>query len=440
MTRFMYDAVTPQNIPAGVSMVAGYADGLYANMGTLAARFPHAVRVSIAVRWTTRAQVLDVETGDATPAQAVQWCTQTMSDKPNRELTVYCNMDAWPSVRAAFRAAGVTEPNYWVARYDNDPTIPAGAIAKQYQGDTHGYDKSVVADYWPGVDSAPAPGPAAKPQWLLLLEHVLAVPEGVYEHWVPGGTGWDNHTIWGVEYGEDGVPYCVIGAWDQFHECGLESAVPKTDNVNDFANWARTHGEWTEWPSVGAWRDVGDGAHCEIVLAFTADKVITKGWNSVQTGAQDSGQGNGVWVHVMDRTDPRITGYLAPRFPDNICPPTASSHDPRGGAAQSEYIPEELMALTATDAQTVWSYSHGDTPDVHQTLATAAAQATAAATQATAAAAGVKGLATKVDSLASLALTDTQVTALAAQLATSSGLVDAIAEKVAENLAARLAQ
>lgn len=159
MTRYMYDAVTPGHIPTSATMVAGYADGLYANMGAMAARFPNATRVSIAVKWTTRAQVLDVESGDATPAQAVQWCTQTMADKPNKELTVYCGMDAWPSVRAAFRSAGVTEPNYWVARYDNDPTVPAGAVAKQYLGDYQGYDKSVVANYWPGVDPAPAPAP-----------------------------------------------------------------------------------------------------------------------------------------------------------------------------------------------------------------------------------------------------------------------------------------
>lgn len=160
MTRYMYDSVNPSAIPSNATMVAGYADGLYANVPAMKARFPHATIVSIAVRWTTRAQVLDVETGDATPAQAVQWCTQTMADKSNHELTVYCNTSMWPSVRAAFKAAGVTEPNYWVAQYDNNPSIPAGAVAKQYIGDYNGYDRSVVADYWPGVDPAPAPAPA----------------------------------------------------------------------------------------------------------------------------------------------------------------------------------------------------------------------------------------------------------------------------------------
>lgn len=334
--RIMYDSINPGSIPASATMVAGYADGRYANIPAMKARFPHATVVSIAVRWTTRAQVLDVERGDATPTDAVLWLTHTMHDVDNRDLTVYCNTSTWPTVRAAIRSASVTEPNYWVAAYDGKTAIPAGAIAKQFEGDVNGHDRSVVADYWPGVDSAPQP--SGEPQWLKLLQHVMAVPEGIYEHWVPG-TGWDNKTQWGIEFGEDGVPYCVIGAWDMFHECGLDAIVPRTDNVNAFADWARAHGEWTEWPSVGAWADFGNGAHCEIVIGWTADTVITKGWNSVQAGAADSGQGNGVWVHRNPRSVP--TGYLAPHFPDNICPPTASPHDPRGGAAVTSYTPPE---------------------------------------------------------------------------------------------------
>ncbi|WP_246144484.1 hypothetical protein [Actinacidiphila oryziradicis] len=157
--RTMYDGVTPGNIPASATMVAGYADGLYANVPEMRARFPHATVVSIAVRYTTRAQVLDVENGDATPAEAVLWCTDTMSDKPNGELTVYCNTSTWPAVRSAFQTAHVSEPNYWVAQYDNDPAIPVGAIAKQYENTT-AWDKSVVAEYWPGVDQQAAPAAA----------------------------------------------------------------------------------------------------------------------------------------------------------------------------------------------------------------------------------------------------------------------------------------
>lgn len=161
MARYMYDSVNPAAIPSSATMVAGYADGLYANIPAMRARFPHATIVTIAVSHNSRAHVLDVETGDATPAQAVQWLTQTMADLDNGQLTVYCNMDAWPSVRTVIRAAGIKEPNWWVARYDGNDTLPTGAVAKQYIGDYNGYDRSVVADYWPGVDPAPAPKPPA---------------------------------------------------------------------------------------------------------------------------------------------------------------------------------------------------------------------------------------------------------------------------------------
>ncbi|GGV80513.1 glycoside hydrolase family 25 protein [Streptomyces thermoviolaceus] len=53
---------------------------------------------------------------------------------------------------------------------------------------------------------------------------------------------------------------------------------------------------------------------------------------------------------------------------------------------------EDDMPLTAADARTVWAYSHGDKPDVHQTLATAA-------TQSTAAAAGIETLTAQVAAL-----------------------------------------
>lgn len=157
MTRSMYDSVNPASIPADATMVAGYVDGHYANMTAMAARFPHATLVPIAVFPSTDdGLVLDVETGDATPVQAPGWVVKRRSH--GVDPTVYCNTDTWPAVRRAFAAAGVPEPHYWIAQYDGVATIPAGAVAKQYR-ETDAWDASIVADYWPGVDPAPAPAP-----------------------------------------------------------------------------------------------------------------------------------------------------------------------------------------------------------------------------------------------------------------------------------------
>lgn len=173
MTRLMYDGVTPSRIPADATMVAGYVDGRYANLPALRQRFPHATVVEIAVfAHTNGGTVLDVEAGDATPGEAPGWVVSRRH--AGVDPTVYCSASVWPAVQAAFRNAGIAEPHYWIARYDNDPTVPTGAVAKQYKT-TAGYDVSSVAAYWPGVDPKPTPAPpeedvltAADKAWISL--------------------------------------------------------------------------------------------------------------------------------------------------------------------------------------------------------------------------------------------------------------------------------
>lgn len=155
MTRLMYDGITPSRIPADATMVAGYVDGRYANIPALKERFPKARIVPIAVfAHTNDGVVLDVEPGNATPAQAPGWVVSRRH--AGVDPTVYCSASTWPTVQAAFRNAGITEPHYWIADYDHDPTVPVGAVAKQYKN-TAGYDVSSVRAYWPGVDPKPNP-------------------------------------------------------------------------------------------------------------------------------------------------------------------------------------------------------------------------------------------------------------------------------------------
>ncbi|MFE3197155.1 hypothetical protein [Embleya sp. NPDC059237] len=165
--------------------------------------------------------------------------------------------------------------------------------------------------------------------WDDLIAHLQAVPEGVYEGW-NAQEGYDNHTKWGRQFGEDGVPWCVIFDWCMYSDVGLAGIVPKVDNVSAFSSWARARGQWSEYPSVGAWVNFGDGAHTEIVTRFDSSRVWTKGGNTLPAGG-DGGQGRGVYSHVYERRSARITGYFAPRFPDG-CPPTADPSDYRGGS------------------------------------------------------------------------------------------------------------
>lgn len=164
--RTMYDAVTASNIPRNAAMVAGYIDKIKLEPWSAAdwARFPSAVKVQIVKKASTNAgHVLDVEPGDATPAQAPGWVR--MRRAAGADPTVYMNASTWPAVRAEFQAAGVAPPHYWVAKYDGSPTwgvdwADLGCVAKQYLGDVApGIDVSSVADFWPGVDQTPAPAP-----------------------------------------------------------------------------------------------------------------------------------------------------------------------------------------------------------------------------------------------------------------------------------------
>jgi hypothetical protein len=165
MTRTMYDSTNPDDIPADAEMVAYYVDGLYCWPQEWIDRFPNAVKVTISAIGKRTAQVGDVEKGCIwPPANAVDWVLRARAD--GFDPTIYVNeRNDWAPTRAAFDARGVAHPHWWVANYNGVfdeerggwvASVPAGAVAKQYAHPPmigKHYDLSVVADYWPGVDS-----------------------------------------------------------------------------------------------------------------------------------------------------------------------------------------------------------------------------------------------------------------------------------------------
>ncbi|MGW3072380.1 hypothetical protein [Kitasatospora sp. NPDC001132] len=235
------------------------------------------------------------------------------------------------------------------------------------------------------------------PQWKRLLDHVQSIPEGIYEGW--SSEGYDNDTQWGRRFGENGVPWCVIWDWCMYDDVGLAGIVPRVNNVGAFTAWAQARGQFSQYPSIGAWVNFGGGSHTELVVGFDSVNIYTKGGNSVQAGSTDAGQGNGVWSHATPRRSSRIVGYFAPRFPDGACPPTADPADPRGGRAQTSYrwtgadpapastvqeddmTPEQMLAARLGSQYTTAS---GFTPTVADAL-NGAAYATAKAEEALAA-------------------------------------------------------
>ena len=172
--RTFYDAIHPANIPTNAQGVAGYIDGRYAWSAADWARFPHSVKVRIAVFSATNdGHVLDVEPGCSTPANAPGWVVRRRA--AGVDPTVYCSLSQWPVVRAAFAAAKVAQPHWWVAAYPgNGPNLYPGAVAHQY-ANPGPVDISVVADYWPGIDPKHTPTPEVDmPLTQAEIEHIAA--------------------------------------------------------------------------------------------------------------------------------------------------------------------------------------------------------------------------------------------------------------------------
>lgn len=145
MTRLMADTINTtvsdiQHLEGSqtIDMVAGYANGTYAWSASDWQRFPHQAHVTIDVRGTDpSADVLDVENGDATPADAVTWIKNKKLLKPAYPGVLYCNRSNITALFNALNAAGynvVRDFRLWVATLDGTKSIPdmTGVTAIQY--------------------------------------------------------------------------------------------------------------------------------------------------------------------------------------------------------------------------------------------------------------------------------------------------------------------
>ena len=131
---WIYDSVTPSTLPSSSQAVAVYANGSYAAA-------PSQVGKRGLVLWIDtqgtdpNANVLDVEPGDATPAQAATWVAQKLDASPNSVAIVYTMRSEWPAVQAAINALPWWMPShtqYWIADPTGVPHIVPGSMATQW--------------------------------------------------------------------------------------------------------------------------------------------------------------------------------------------------------------------------------------------------------------------------------------------------------------------
>lgn len=127
----MFDSVTNSLLPAGFAYAA-YTDGKFANTSQIRARFPHASILTIAVFARDDADCLDVETGDATPAQAAGWVTRQLARGIKRPC-LYASASVMPQILSAMKAAGVSRNllRLWSAHYTFQPHICGPATCRE---------------------------------------------------------------------------------------------------------------------------------------------------------------------------------------------------------------------------------------------------------------------------------------------------------------------
>ena len=125
MTLTMYDSVSLDQIPADAQAIACYVDGRFANSAEAADRFPHAHILTIAVNAAHDASCLDIETGDATPAQAAAWFLRQKARGVNRPCLYASAFVMDTEVIPAIDAAGISpgEIRLWSAHYTRKPHI-----------------------------------------------------------------------------------------------------------------------------------------------------------------------------------------------------------------------------------------------------------------------------------------------------------------------------
>lgn len=169
--RTMYDGISvlAPGIAAAfpeVEMIARYLNGGYAWGEAQIGLFPAAEHVTISVTAAANeGDVLDVESGDATPDQTAGWIAMRKASGLYRP-TIYCSRSVIPAVRIG-TGPFILGKDYdiWVADYTGTahqvtaPGLPAAVCAATQWQSTPRWDISTVYNpLWPCRQAPAAPG------------------------------------------------------------------------------------------------------------------------------------------------------------------------------------------------------------------------------------------------------------------------------------------
>jgi hypothetical protein len=130
----IYDSVTPTQIPSNQQQVAVYGNGSYqASWSDVHGR--HSVLWIDTNGSNPGCNVLDVEPGNATPANSAQWVKARLAEQPNSIAIVYTMRSDWSQVKGAIGSLPgqlQSHVRYWIADPTGVPHIVPGSSATQW--------------------------------------------------------------------------------------------------------------------------------------------------------------------------------------------------------------------------------------------------------------------------------------------------------------------
>lgn len=141
------DSVSPGGMQSGKDVYGGYGAGGFEDYEEVKRDFPGKLYISVAPFVVSGVDCLDIETGDAVPADGPAFVRGWHKVNTNLPM-IYANMSTMPAVKEALDAANLPRSAYylWVAEWDGSPDIPAGYDGIQYST-ASGYDGDAFYAY-----------------------------------------------------------------------------------------------------------------------------------------------------------------------------------------------------------------------------------------------------------------------------------------------------
>jgi len=120
----MFDSIELDEFPNDPEAVAGYVNGYWPTFNALLKEFPKAKHLSIAVTSSANAECLDVEPGDATPADAPGWLKR-QKDRGVDKPVIYVMLSQAQALVDLLDRAGYDRSEYrlWIAHYAYEPHL-----------------------------------------------------------------------------------------------------------------------------------------------------------------------------------------------------------------------------------------------------------------------------------------------------------------------------